>query len=451
MKKEQKLLILIFIFAFLIRLAFVFSSPVKWWDETVYANLGYDLSRGLNYSFDHGWSDFSQDWPKAGFRAPLLPIFLALLYFMKLQALAEFFIPFIGALSVILIYYLGNKLFNKQIGLYSALFLALIPLHVYYSAKILTDVFSTFFIILTFLAFWIGYEEDNKKYKILFGVFLALSILSRYTALWIIIIFLIYFLIKDRSFIFLKDRYLWYSVIAFFLVLAPWLIYGIQAYSNPIGPFLHGFKASSYWGGSQPWYFFFQYSWQMLSTILILFVFSIMYLLYKKDFKRKEIYFLFIGIIFLFGMAILMPHKEDRYILPIIPFICLLCGFFISKIRRYQNLIILLIVVTLIFSLYSGFKLDYSKSYTADNLCFIEANKFIKSVSYNTLIITDDSPIVYYYTRKETHFYPKPLTIESVKNLAILYDKKVYLLSNLNFGFEQAFNCKNRTILYQVN
>jgi len=127
MKKEIKILIVLFVIAFIIRGIFVFATPLKIWDETVYANLGYDLSKNiLDYSVaNNGWSDFIPSggdsfyaWPKMGFRAPLLPYLLSPLYLFNLGFLANFFIVFIGALSVCLVYILGKKMFNKKVALY---------------------------------------------------------------------------------------------------------------------------------------------------------------------------------------------------------------------------------------------------------------------------------------------------------------------------------------------
>ena len=99
MKKENKILITLFVFTFILGTVFVFSTPLKIWDETVYANLGYDLSNNpLDYSVkDNGWSDFIPfdgdtfySWPKMGFRAPLLPYLLSPLYLFNLNFLVEF-------------------------------------------------------------------------------------------------------------------------------------------------------------------------------------------------------------------------------------------------------------------------------------------------------------------------------------------------------------------------
>ena len=425
MKKEIKILIVLFILAFIIRGIFVFSTPVKIWDETVYANLGYNLAHNpLDYSVAYnGWSDYIPSggdsfyaWPKMGFRAPLLPYLLSVFYFFRLDFLISLFIPLIGALSTTLIFILGKKLFNEKVGLYSAVFLAVLPLHVTYSAKILTDVLFTFFVLLTFISFWKGYEEENKKHKVLFGFFLALTLLSRYTALWIIPIFLIYFLIRDKSLKFLKDKYLWSSIGIFFLTLIPWFIYGFFTYNNPFGGFIHGFKASAYWGGLQSWYFFFNHWGYMFSIIGFIFIAGLIYILYKKEFLKKEIYLLLIWFALFLGMAIYMPHKEDRFILAIAPTIALISGYFIDKIKKYKKIILISIVVVSLLTSAVWFYIDYKNSYTDTNECFLDANKFLGNTEKNSVVITDESPVVYYYTKKETHFYPNPWDYGILKN-----------------------------------
>jgi 4-amino-4-deoxy-L-arabinose transferase-like glycosyltransferase len=475
--KKNKWLIAIFVIALLIRIIFVFSSPVKIWDETVYANLGYDLSHNpLDYSVaNNGWSDFIPSggddfyaWPKMGFRAPLLPYFLSLFYLFDLGFLVNFFNALIGALSVCLVYLLGKKMFNEKVALVSSILFLLIPLHITYSGKILTDVFFTFFILLTFFSFWRGYEESNKGHKVLFGIFLALALLSRYTALWIMPIFLIYFLVRDKSLKFLKDKYLWYSILAFFGTLIPWFIYGIFEYSNPLGAFIHGFKASGYWGGLQSWTFFFQYWWQMFSIIGFIFVVALIYILYKKEFFKKEIYLLLIWFVFFLGMAIYMPHKEDRFILAIVPTIALISGYFIDKMKKYKEFILVGVVIITLFSLSFQFYTTYNNSYTDTNKCFLESNKFLESANKNSVIITDESPVVYYYTKLETRFYPNPWDYETLKSWINndYLGKDVYIIfgdyiikpdkeyqkikDDLNNNLERVFICQRRNAFSYV-
>jgi len=60
LSKEIWILLAVLVLGFLVRLAFAFISNVPWWGESVYLNLGYDLSKNpLDYSVENnGWSDF---------------------------------------------------------------------------------------------------------------------------------------------------------------------------------------------------------------------------------------------------------------------------------------------------------------------------------------------------------------------------------------------------------
>ena len=465
-ERKDMLIILVVLFAFLIRIIFLFYTPLRGWDETVYLNLGYQLSQNpLIYSLaNSGWSDFipSQDtiygWPSIGFRAPLLPYLISVFYSLNLNFIVEIINPFLGAVSVFLVYILGKKLFDNNVGLYSATLFSLVPLHVYFSEQVLTDTFVVFFLLLTFVSFWEGYEKGNTMQKILFGLFFALSLLARYTTLWIAVVFFLYFFIRDRSLKFLTDKYLWYAISFFFVILAPWFIYSFAYYGNTLGAFVHGFRAASYWGGVQSWNFFFINSWHIFSAVGVVFIFSLIYIFFKKEFYKREVYLLLIWTFFFLGMAIYMPHKEERFIMPIIPAVCLISGFCISKFKRYKNTIFGLICAILIISLFGLFKIEYEKSKNKANICFSEGNKFLASdsINKNSLVITNQSPIVYYYTQKENRIYPDPWSVESLKNIINLnhgnriiyifftnYDMSIDsgVKNDLDNNFKKVFEC----------
>jgi 4-amino-4-deoxy-L-arabinose transferase-like glycosyltransferase len=292
-----------------------------------------------------------------------------------------------------------------------------LPLHVYYSGKILTDVFSTFFIILTALFFWEGFEMGKTKYKLLFGFFLALSILARYTILWIVLVFPIYLIWKNRSFSFLKDKYLWLSIGLFLITLLPLFVYGVANYGNPLGALIHGASAASYWGGAQPWYFFVQNSFWMFSILPLVFLASLFLIVNKKIRKNSALVFLLLWFFIFFVFTSAMPHKEDRFLLPLVPPFVIVSALFMSNLRKNRNLILVFIMLALIFSLVIQFFYLYDMSYNQTNECFLEANKFLKNTPNNSVVITEESPIVYYYSKTETHFYPSQFSIDSLRYL----------------------------------
>lgn len=459
MKRETKILLAILILALILRIIFVYSTPVLWWDETVYANLGYDLSIGKDYSFAGDWSDFVPGgmWPKAGFRAPLLPYLLSIIYFFNLNSLILLITPILGMLSVLLVYFFAKTLFDERVGLYSAFFLALIPIHVYFSGRLLADVLFTLLVLLTLFSFWRGYELGYKKCKIMFGFFFALALLAKYTALWLIPVFFIYLLIRDKSLRFIKDKYLGYSIIIFFIVLLPLFIYSYNTYGHMFGSFIHGFKASSYWGGVQNWNFYLTEVWSNYSVIFILFVFSLIYLIFSGKYKNKEVYLLVLFILIFVASASYMPHKEHRYILCVVPAVCILAGLFASRINP-NKIVILAITALLLITLFSIFYLEFRDSRNSTNSCFLQAMNLLKNSSAEK-IISDSSSIVYYYTKKSTSYYPNPWNSQSRdSNSLLLFSDFDMSLSNennrliktdLDSNFKQVFECDNRTFVYQ--
>jgi 4-amino-4-deoxy-L-arabinose transferase-like glycosyltransferase len=464
--KTDKLLIILLIISFGIRIISFLYSSIRGWDETVYLNLGKDLSTNpFLYSLQNSnWSDYipSSDliysWPNIGFRAPLLPYFLSLFNFIHLEFIIPVIIPLFATASVFLVYILGKELFNKKIGLYSAVIFSLVPIHIYCSGKIWADAFALFFILLTFVSFWKGYEKNNKKHKVLFGLFFGLSLLARYTTMWLAPVFPFYFLFRNESIKFLKDKYLWFTIGLFLIILIPWFIYGFVYYNNPLGSFIHGFKAANYYGGIQAWGYFFENSWRIFSVTEILFIFSLLFVFLKKEYLKKEVSLLLIWVIFFGAMTMIMPHKEDRYILIVVPAICLLSGLFISKIGRYKNIIFVFICLILLFSNWDAFKLGYEISKDKTNICFSEGNKFLAGnfIEGDSLVMTNQSPIVHYYTNKRIIFYPDVLKIDSIRNLidSNYRDETVYILftnfdmpkendlkNELDNNFEKVFEC----------
>jgi 4-amino-4-deoxy-L-arabinose transferase-like glycosyltransferase len=347
-------------------------------------------------------------------------------------------------LSVLLIYYIGKMMFNEKVGLYSACFLTLLPLHVFYSGRILTDVFSLFFVLLTIYAFWKGYEEEESKYKVLFGLFFGLSVLSRYTCILLGVVFLVYFLYKHKSLRFLKDKYLWQAVGIFILTLVPIFVYGRIVYGNLFGAFIHGTRASSYWGGVQQWNWFFVQWTGMFSIIGVVFILALGYLAYKKElFEKENLLLLLLFFVFL-GFAIAMPHKEDRYILPIVVALCLLSGVFIDRIKKNTKVIFALLIIILVCSNIYSFNSNYNSNNPPSSKCEVMAFDYLKSISGDYVTFNENSPVYYYFLKKESNYYMDSL--DSIKSFS--ENKSVYFIiadSDFIWGAEKVN--KYRTFL----
>ncbi|MEK6913555.1 MAG: hypothetical protein AABW47_02685, partial [Nanoarchaeota archaeon] len=180
-----------------------------------------------------------------------------------------------------------------------------------------------------------------------------------------------------------------------------------------------------------------------------------------------EVYFLLLFVSLFLFMAILMPHKEERFLLPILPAICILGGFFLDIINikvKHKIVVLVILLLSLSFFIYLNFSDTYKNSYNQKNDCFLKGNAFLRNTSVNVVIVTENSPITYYYTKRETRFYPNVWSTDSIKSLVNSYkNQEVYIFfsnantdlaerqkQDLDFNFPLVFNCENSILIYKA-
>jgi len=413
---SKKILIIVLILAFSIRMFLSFTTLLKGWDETVYANLGWNLkSNPFNYEFKY-WGDKNLDecWSCAGFRAPLLPYSIMILYsvFGNSEIILNLFMPIIGTIGIVLLYLLAKRMFNEKIALVSAIILAFLPLHVMFSGKFLTDVYATTLITVTSLFFWLGFIENKFKFKLLFGLFLALSFLARYISVVMVPVYLLLMLIRERNFRFLTQKGTVLSFVIFFLVISPWLLYSYNEYNNPIGFLLHAKNAASYWGDTQPWYFFFQHSFESYSIFIIPFIFGLFDSIRKMNLKKFNYLLILFWILAILGFSIYFNHKEERFLLTLTPAFSILAAIGIYKILDVKNrklkiissIFMVIVCIVVIISLIVISLIGLKNIYTEKDFCILNSTKLLKGTENNSIIFTELSSVIYHYTHKENHF-----------------------------------------------
>jgi len=431
MGQIEKIVFVLFFLSLIIN-AIASLAPIKWWDETVYANFGYWLqNHPLDYSF-HGWGDRVFSWVgKAGFRPPLISYLIATVDFIT--GLNQFFVnplmPLIGALGVVFLFYLAKKLFNEKIAIYSALLMIFIPVYVFLSGKLLNDILVTTLTVLTFLSFWLGFEEQNKKFQLLTGFFLGLSVLAKYTALIIVPTLFIFLLLKNRNFHFIFEKKILVSSLIFLITLSPLFIYSYFTYGNVLGAFIHGSEGAFYWGGVQPWYFIFSQSIEMFSATIAIFLIGMYVIIKNFKIKNSNILFLLTWFV-VFAIAFsTIPHKETRFFLPLVPAFCIISVIGVDSFKKNQKIILSVILIIVIGSTAYGLYSNYRNEDSKPVYCFLQSTNFVKQTENNAVIFTDNSPIVYYYAHRESPFYSNNQGIMNVSLLAsTLYKgKPVYV------------------------
>ncbi len=88
----------------------------------------------------------------------------------------------IGILSIPLIYKLGNLLYNRQVGLWSALFLAINHWHLFWSQNSRSYVFTCFFAILLAISFYRAIDSKEVRRAVLSLILVGLLVMSHLLA-----------------------------------------------------------------------------------------------------------------------------------------------------------------------------------------------------------------------------------------------------------------------------
>ncbi len=135
--------------------------------------------------------------------------------------------PIFGSLSLVLVFYLGKKLYNRYVGFLSALVLGTFTTFCSFARHAMTDVPFVFFIVASLYFFILSEKkEKTRKYAALSGLFFGLALMTKQTeALLIPLIIFIYLIATKRNIKFLFTKQLSYLLGVGLLLFSPWLIF----------------------------------------------------------------------------------------------------------------------------------------------------------------------------------------------------------------------------------
>jgi 4-amino-4-deoxy-L-arabinose transferase-like glycosyltransferase len=440
----DRYLILVLITAFIIRVMVYMQTKYQavWWDAADYLASAKRWGLGL---------DIIDMWYYR--RGLLWPLIESLFFRIGLGELSIRFLVVLLSVGIVFVtYQLISMMFNKKLGLLTSIGITFSWVFLFFSGRPLTNLPATFFFLLAIYFFWKAYMiNKGKKYFILFGLFYALACLVRMQYLMFSFIFLAMGIVKQKwRFIF--NKWLWLSILIFAIIFIPQMVMHNSHFGNPITDLVQyyiGIEGLSETGeiggvaesklsdlknyftnlpyildGNQAGYS----NLLVISPLYILFIigfflfFIDLFLGFDKIFKSYEMQKrFFIFIIITFGLAFLgwiASHLEQRYAMPIIPFLFFIAiypfifldSFLRNKFKMKQRTIMIISIIILIIALVPnynfGFDLIDSKKASYQEVKL--AGEWIKANSEpSDIIISHSHPQITYYSERSN--YPSGL------------------------------------------
>ena len=294
---------------------FLSSYQNVWWDSSVYIGMG-------KYIYSSGNSGL---WESS--RPLIMPLILGLGWALGLDTiLFGRIVSILFSVAVIfMIYIIGLKVFSKKTALLASFFTAFSFNFLFFSPNILTEIPSTFFVLIALYFFL-----ENRFF--LMGLFSGLAIMARFfQAFTLIGLALVFFFYLYR-----KPNF-WRKVIYVFLgaliIILPYILLNHLIYNDILLPF----KVQTHLTKTTGWTNYQEYGFYFIGLFKDNFLISLLLTLpffFMKSHKFTAL--LTISSIYLLIFT-LVKHKEMRYMLQILPFLSLLLSHTILELYKKIN------------------------------------------------------------------------------------------------------------------
>ncbi len=216
----QRLTVLVLAAYLILSLYRLGDVPTPWYDEIVHLNTAWHVA-----TEGHTWCDFYTDKFQHNrmFNSMLLHWLMLGLWvkaFGCSMFAARLFHVVLSTFTLYFLYLLAGRLFNKKIGLYSAVFCAFSFLFFHNSRQIMPQVPAACFSVFSFLLFDIAKEKRRHIFFIATGVCAALAYLSHPVGLGTFFILIALFLLFN-----IPVRSLFAYLAGFVVMMLPYLVY----------------------------------------------------------------------------------------------------------------------------------------------------------------------------------------------------------------------------------
>jgi eukaryotic-like serine/threonine-protein kinase len=307
------------------------SSPLWAADEKTYSQIAYHMVKSGDYFTP--WVNGQPAWWVG--KPPLLMWLTSVSYqVLGVTNLAtRVWVVLFGALSLIMVFFLGRKLYNPKVGLISVFVLGTFGTFYEYSTHMMTDVPLIFFMLASmyYLLLSVGKTKDAVKYAVLGGAFFGLALMTKQLeALLIPAILLVYLLFsKLIRFMVTKRFALFMGVAAAFFF--PWVFY-MTSISKDFWDFFFVYSNVSrvftpLEGHSENYFYYFQFLLTNETIWAILLPFAAGLCIYNVVAKHSRADTFLLGwVIIVLGLFTFAQTKLFWYILPAMPAFAIAIG-----------------------------------------------------------------------------------------------------------------------------
>lgn len=430
--------------------------------------------------------------PEISYFPPLLFIIGAFMHALLGEIGLKLIAPFFGAVGIYYTYRLGRELFGERAGLFGAVFLGIIPSHIYLSSMGYMDSMVTG-LSIAFVYYF--YKANTLRRIVLAGVLAGLAALSKLTGLIVFVFIAVYFAIalllrllnSAKNFKFpseLFKRSIYISIIGF-VISAPYYLRNWLLFKNPLFP--AGGSAIHYTRTFDPGVLSLEYYGELVSVAnktstafdylketfldlwgiptaqlgsisfvpnsviyaFIIFSFLISFFFISGVIRNTSVKSVPVHTWLLTWFFALLILKTDliwgfRRLLPIAPFISILAacefdrvtssGKHFSKIKLKQIAYIMLLLAVIVFPASQAAKAWYAKDYF---YTYSDSLEYLKNLPDDSIVLTPYEEQTIYYSEKKTmaltSLDPAALNISTMRayNLTHVVRSERFIFYNL--------------------
>ncbi len=243
-KNNKKLILLVLLLAFVVRLGYVLSlgDRLYWVDEYDYMAIAESVAEG------HG---FSINGEPTAFRPAGYPLFLALFHKLGVQSEMDIRLLHVvlGVLAILFVYLIALHLMHPNAALLAALYAALYPYFIYVSGTVLAT--SWFVLLLTASVFFTlkAARQQQAKFIIIAGLLMGLAVLTRTSAAVLGAAVMLWMVKSMRAHFKTAILFSTLFAVSAALVITPWMLRNYHQFGAPM---LSSNGGRNLWLGNNP-------------------------------------------------------------------------------------------------------------------------------------------------------------------------------------------------------